>query len=46
VSMRRVLLIAVTVIALAGAIGVILDRWADYITNTDVPATAVTTEGQ
>jgi hypothetical protein len=46
VRMRRVLLIAVTVPTLAGATGVILDRWVDYVTNTDVPATVVTTEGQ
>jgi hypothetical protein len=44
--MRRVALIAVTVAALAGATGVILDRWVDYGTNTDVTATVVTTEGQ
>jgi hypothetical protein len=41
----RILLTAVAAALLAGATGLILDRWVEHVTDTDVPATEVTTDG-
>jgi hypothetical protein len=42
----RIMLIAVAITVLAGATGVLLDRWVDYVTNTDTPATVVTNDDE
>jgi hypothetical protein len=43
---RKLVLLVVGLLALAGATGAVLDRWIDYVTNTDTPATVVTTDGK
>jgi hypothetical protein len=43
VRARRVVLIGLVIALLAGASGVFVDRWVGYVTNTDAPATVVTT---
>ena len=42
VRARRVVLIGLLIALLAGASGILVDRWVDYVTNTDAPATVVT----
>ena len=38
----RGVLIGLLIALLAGASGILVARWVDYVTNTDVPATVVT----
>jgi hypothetical protein len=42
----RIAIIAIAAAVVAGATGFVLDRWVDYVTDTDVPATVVTTDGE
>lgn len=43
VRTRRVVVIGLFIAVLAGASGILVERWVDYVTNTDAPATVVTT---
>ena len=43
VRTRRVVVIGLMIAVLAGASGILVERWVDYVTNTDTPATVVTT---
>ena len=43
VRARRVVLIGLLIALLAGASGILVERWVDYVTTTDAPATVVTT---
>jgi hypothetical protein len=40
----RVVLIGLAIALFAGVAGIVVDRWVDYVTNTDAPATVVTTD--
>ena len=44
VRTRRVVLIGLVVGVIALVTGVLVERWVDYVTSTDAPATVVTTE--
>ena len=43
VRARRVVLIGLLIALLAGASGILVERWVEYVTNTGAPATVVTT---
>jgi hypothetical protein len=43
VRTRRVVLLGLVIALLAGGTGVLVDRWVEYVTSTDTPATVVTT---
>ena len=46
VRTRNVIAIAVLIVALAVGIGVVVEYWVDAVTNTDAPATVVTSDDQ
>ncbi|MEO5839276.1 MAG: hypothetical protein ABIQ73_23570 [Acidimicrobiales bacterium] len=37
------MVIGLIIAVLAGASGILVERWVDYVTNADSPATVVTT---
>ena len=43
---RKLVPMVVGLVLLAGATGVVVDRWIDQVVNTDAPATVVTTDGK
>jgi hypothetical protein len=46
VRTRNVIAIALVIVALAVGIGVVVEYWVDAVTNTDAPATVVTSDDQ